>query len=126
MTPDPEDVKNVLGEPLKLCCSDPVTGFYRNGYCQTGAQDVGTHIVCAQVTQEFLEFSKSRGNDLMTPAPQYGFPGLKDGDHWCLCAGRWVEALEAGIAPPIKLEATHEKMREYVELEVLKNHAINQ
>ena len=112
--------KNVLGTVLQLCCADPVTGFYRNGFCQTGQQDVGTHVACAVVTKEFLDFSKSRGNDLTTPYPAYNFPGLKPGDQWCLCAERWTEALEAGVAPPLILEATHEAMREYAEIEVLK------
>jgi glutathione peroxidase-family protein/uncharacterized protein (DUF2237 family) len=116
--------KNVLGGELELCCSDPVTGFYRNGFCQTGTQDAGTHVVCAQVTQGFLEFSKAQGNDLMTPAPNYNFAGLKSGDKWCMCARRWTQALEAGVAPPLVLEATHEKMLEYTEIEVLKKHAL--
>jgi len=118
--------KNVVGENLELCCNDPITGFYRNGFCQTGKQDVGTHVVCAKVTQEFLEFSASKGNDLMTPFPDYNFPGLKDGDKWCLCANRWTEALEAGVAPPLVLEATHSKMLEYAEIEVLKKHAYSE
>lgn len=114
--------RNVLGGQLALCCSDPLTGFYRNGFCQTGAQDVGTHVVCTKVTQEFLEFSKLLGNDLITPISDFGFPGL-NGDKWCLCANRWTEALEAGVAPPLVLEATHEKMLEHTEIEVLKKHA---
>ncbi len=118
--------KNVLGETLQLCCSSPKTGFYRNGFCQTGVQDVGTHIVCAEVTDAFLEFTKSRGNDLSTPRPAYNFPGLKEGDRWCLCASRWVEALEAGLAPKVDLNATHEKMRGYVELEVLKKYSVDE
>ena len=116
--------KNILGTALKLCCDNPVTGFYRNGFCQTGKQDVGSHVVCAIVTQEFLDFSKSRGNDLTTPNPAYAFPGLKPGDKWCLCATRWTEALEFGVAPALDLEATHEKMREYAELEVLKKYGM--
>ena len=115
---------NVLGGPLQLCCNAPVTGFFRNGFCQTGHQDIGTHVVCAQMTQEFLEFSKSQGNDLMTPVPDYNFSGLKNGDKWCLCASRWLQALEAGLAPPLFLEATHQNMLEYAEIEVLKKHAI--
>lgn len=118
--------KNVLGTELQMCCQDPMTGFYRNGFCQTGNADVGTHIVCAQVTQEFLEFSRARGNDLITARPEYRFPGLKPGDKWCLCAERWTEALEEGLAPPILLEATHEKMLEYAEIEVLKRHALTE
>jgi glutathione peroxidase len=115
--------KNVLGEPLVLCCGDPKTGFYRNGFCQTGQQDVGTHVACAIMTDEFLVFTRQQGNDLITPRPEFNFPGLKAGDKWCLCASRWTEALEVGVAPKLVLEATHEKMREYADLEVLKKHA---
>lgn len=116
--------KNVLGGPLQSCCSDPITGFFRNGYCQTIAADQGTHIACAKVTTAFLEFSKSSGNDLSTPRPEYDFPGLQDGDLWCLCALRWTEALEAGVAPHLNLDATHEKMLEFVQIEVLKKYAL--
>ncbi|MBW4659986.1 MAG: DUF2237 domain-containing protein [Drouetiella hepatica Uher 2000/2452] len=116
--------KNVLGGTLECCCTDPMTGFYRDGYCSTGAGDVGMHIVCAQVTAEFLAFSKSRGNDLTTPMPMYSFPGLKPGDRWCLCASRWQEAFEAGMAPPVVLEATHAAAIEYAALSDLKQHAI--
>lgn len=119
------DNKNVFGGALALCCNDPKTGFYRNGFCQTGSQDVGTHVACAIVTDEFLEFTKTRGNDLITPRPEYNFPGLKAGDKWCLCANRWLEAHEAGLAPKLVLESTHEKMRDYAEIEVLKNYAHN-
>ena len=118
------EVNNVLGERLKVCCTSPVTGFYRNGYCETGPQDVGVHTVCARVTDQFLAFSKSRGNDLSTPMPMYQFPGLKEGDCWCLCAARWKEALDAGFAPPVILEATHEGTLKYVPLEVLQEHSI--
>lgn len=114
--------KNVLGGPLQICCDDPVTGFYRNGYCQTGVQDRGIHVACARVTLEFLEYSKSCGNDLMTPRPEFSFPGLKPGDKWCLCAARWTEALEAGVAPPLVLEATHEAMLRFADEAVLKRH----
>jgi uncharacterized protein len=117
--------KNVLGNELKTCCSSPMTGFFRTGKCETGAQDYGLHLVCAQVTADFLAFSQVRGNDLSTPQPMYGFPGLKPGDCWCLCAARWKEALEAGIAPPLFLSATHEAMLNYIPLEVLKEHAID-
>jgi len=103
---------------------DPVTGFYRNGLCQTGPQDLGSHVVCAEMTEEFLSFTASRGNDLSTPAPQYGFPGLKPGDRWCLCADRWVEAHRAGVAPSIVLEATHEKMLQWVSRSVLEEFAM--
>lgn len=117
--------KNVLGQPLELCCEDPLTGFYRNGFCQTGNLDVGTHVVCAEVTNEFLEFSRSRGNDLISANKDFNFPGLKAGDKWCLCALRWSEALEAGVAPQINLKATHEKMLDYVPIEILQKYAID-
>jgi uncharacterized protein len=117
--------KNVLGGELKPCCTSPMTGFYRNGKCETGPQDRGVHIVCAEVNAKFLAFSKERGNDLTTPLPMYDFPGLKPGDRWCLCAARWQEALEAGLAPPIALKATHEAMLKYFPLEVLKEHALD-
>ncbi len=108
--------KNVLGTDLKKCCHSPVTGFYRNGLCQTGSQDYGTHVACATVTKEFLDFTKSKGNDLITPRPEWNFPGLKPGDKWCLCALRWLEAKRSGVAPKLDLEATHEKMLEYINL----------
>lgn len=111
--------KNVLGGPLMECSRDPLTGYYRDGSCLTGSSDLGTHTVCAKVTDAFLQFSRERGNDLITPVPAYQFPGLKPGDYWCLCASRWVEALKAGVAPTLKLEATHEKTLEYVSLDVL-------
>jgi uncharacterized protein len=114
---------NVLGGELQCCCTSPLTGFYRDGFCSTGAGDVGIHVVCAQVTQEFLEFSRSRGNDLITPMPAYQFPGLKPGDRWCLCASRWKEALDAGVAPPVVLEATHAAALEYASMDELKQHA---
>lgn len=116
--------KNVLGTDLQVCCTDPMTGFYRDGCCRTGAGDVGLHVVCAQLTAEFLAFSASRGNDLSTPNPEYGFPGLKPGDRWCLCALRWKEALEEGLAPPVVLEATHVSALEFVDLEQLQRHAV--
>jgi uncharacterized protein (DUF2237 family) len=112
--------KNVLGGELQVCCTSPMTGFYRDGFCKTGANDLGRHTVCARVTDEFLEFSKSAGNDLSTPHPEWGFPGLKDGDKWCLCVLRWKEALEAGFAPPVILEATNEAALQVVSLEELK------
>jgi uncharacterized protein len=117
--------KNVLGETLELCCSAPKTGYYRDGFCCTGAGDVGVHVVCAQVTAEFLTFTKSVGNDLSTPMPMYDFPGLKPGDRWCLCASRWKEALDAGAAPPVVLAATHAAAVEYVSLAELQAHAID-
>ncbi|EKX45405.1 hypothetical protein GUITHDRAFT_71313 [Guillardia theta CCMP2712] len=117
--------KNVLGGELQCCCTSPKTGFYRDGFCNTGPQDTGRHVVCAQVTAEFLNFSKSRGNDLMSPAPMFSFPGLKPGDRWCLCASRWKEAYDAGCAPPVFLEATHENVLKFgIALEDLKKHAI--
>lgn len=115
--------KNVLGGELIACSTDPLTGFYRDGCCSTGAEDAGLHIVCAVMTAPFLAFSASRGNDLSTPMPAYGFPGLQPGDRWCLCALRWKEALEAGMAPPVVLEATHISTLEYLELDELQAHA---
>lgn len=112
--------KNVLGTDLKIAGTSPITGFYRDGFCSTGAADRGIHVVAAVVTNEFLQYSKARGNDLITPYPAYGFPGLKAGDKWCLCAARWKEAYDAGVAPPVVLEATHEKALEYATLEELK------
>ncbi len=114
---------NVLGGPLKDCSHDPKTGFYRDGCCNTGPEDRGLHIICVRVTDEFLTFSKARGNDLSTPRPEFRFPGLKDGDQWCLCGMRWKEALDAEVAPPVLLEATHEKMLEIVTMEDLLAHA---
>lgn len=114
---------NVFGLPLQSCCQDPVTGYFRDGYCKTMAEDLGTHVVCARVTREFLEFSRQRGNDLISPAPQWKFPGLKPGDQWCLCVSRWMEAEKAGVAPPVILEATHEKALEYTSMETLLKYA---
>lgn len=118
------EARNVLGTPLTACCTDPMTGYYRDGVCRTGGGDVGAHVVCAQVTEEFLQFSRSRGNDLVTPMPAFRFPGLKPGDRWCLCASRWQEALEAGVAPPVILAATHASALEYISLDDLKRHGI--
>lgn len=117
--------KNVFGEPLEECSTEPMTGFYRDGCCRTGADDIGLHVVCAQMTAEFLEFSRRRGNDLITPRPEFLFPGLKPGDCWCLCAARWQEALEAGVAPPIKLAATHMSALEFISLADLERYAID-
>lgn len=117
---------NVLGQPLAPCCMDPLTGFYRDGSCRTGASDHGTHVICATMTEEFLRYTKSQGNDLQTPAPQYRFPGLKAGDKWCLCALRWRQAHEAGVAPPVHLESTHERALDYVPLETLKRYVQEQ
>ena len=110
---------NVFGQPLELCCDNPKTGFYRDGFCNTGSIDLGTHVVCAEMTKEFLDYTKSKGNDLSTPNPIYDFPGLKPGDCWCLCALRWKEAYEAGVAPKVKLEATHDKALEYLTIDQL-------
>ncbi len=117
--------ENVIGGKLEVCCTSPMTGFYRDGSCNTGAGDFGAHIVCAQMTEEFLAFTKSRGNDLSTPAPMYSFPGLKPGERWCLCASRWQEALAAGVAPPVILSATHAAALEYVSLDELKQNALD-
>lgn len=117
-------VMNVLGSELQACCTDPMTGFYRDGYCRTGPGDFGLHTVCTRVTAEFLEFSRQRGNDLSTPVPEYGFPGLRAGDGWCVCVERWREALDAGCAPPIVLEACHVSVLEFVEMAQLKAHAV--
>jgi hypothetical protein len=115
--------RNVLGGPLGDCSSDPLTGFFRDGCCNTHPADVGRHVVCARVTAEFLEFSAAQGNDLVTPRPQFEFPGLKPGDRWCLCATRWLEAQEAGVAPPVCLEATHAAALEIIPLALLEAHA---
>ncbi len=123
--PDPNlNQANVLGTPLASCCFDPITGYYRNGFCHTGPQDQGLHTVCAQMTSEFLQFSAERGNDLITPIPEYNFKGLQPGDYWCICALRWIEALELGMAPKIKLEACHESLSELVSLQVLESYAL--
>ena len=116
--------KNVLGEKLESCSTSPMTGFYRDGCCNTGQGDLGLHLVCAVMTDEFLRFSKSRGNDLSTPVPAYGFPGLQAGDRWCLCVQRWKEALEADLAPQVVLAATHMSALEFVDLDDLQAHAV--
>ena len=110
---------NVLGTPLQPCCTDPMTGYFRDGVCNTGPTDSGRHVVCAVMTAEFLTFTKGRGNDLSTPRPEYRFPGLQPGDGWCLCALRWKEAYDAGVIVPVRLESTHEKALEYVAFEDL-------
>jgi uncharacterized protein (DUF2237 family) len=117
------DAKNVLGTDLQSCSTDPITGFFRDGCCRSGAEDLGLHLVCAQVTDKFLAFSRLQGNDLITPVPEFHFPGLKAGDRWCLCVLRWREALEAGVAPPVVLEATHISTLEFVDLEDLQAHS---
>ncbi len=114
--------KNVLGTELQPCCTSPMTGFYRDGSCRTGAGDSGAHVVCAVMTEAFLAFTQAVGNDLSTPAPAYEFPGLKPGDRWCLCAQRWQEALEAGAAPEVILEATHMLAIEFISLDDLKDY----
>ena len=119
-----EEGYNVFGEPLMVCGTSPLTGAFRNGCCDTGPFDVGTHTVCAIVTQAFLDYSKHRGNDLMRPLPQYNFPGLVEGDRWCLCVSRWKEAHLAGVAPPVILAATHQKTLEVVPLSVLERYAL--
>ena len=115
--------KNVFGEPLKVCCTSPITGYLRDGFCRTITQDTGTHTVCAIMTDEFLKFSASKGNDLITPLPYFQFAGLKEGDKWCLCVSRWIEAHKVGKAPKLILEATHEKTLEYTSLEILVKYA---
>ena len=116
--------KNVLGTPVQTCSTEPMTGFYRNGCCDTGPDDLGLHLVCTQVTAAFLAHQRSIGNDLSTPMPYYGFPGLKPGDRWCVCVTRWKQSLEAGMAAPVYLEATHMSTLEYVDLEDLQKHAV--
>lgn len=115
---------NVLGGELQSCSTDPMTGFFRTGCCDTGGEDTGVHVVCVRVTTEFLAFSRSRGNDLSTPRPASGFPGLNPGDRWCLCASRWQEALDAGVAPPVVLEATHARALEWIDLSDLRRYAV--
>ena len=115
--------KNVFGEPLQMCCTKPMTGYFRDGVCRTISEDAGTHTVCAIMTNDFLAFSALQGNDLVTPMPDYEFPGLKEGDKWCLCVSRWVEAEKEGKAPKVILEATHEKTLEYTTMETLIKHA---
>ena len=115
--------RNVFGEPLEICCTSPMTGYYRDGSCKTDIEDTGTHTVCAIMTNDFLAFSALQGNDLVTPMPYYEFPGLKEGDKWCLCVSRWIEAEKEGKAPKVILEATHEKTLEYTTIETLIKHA---
>ena len=117
--------KNVFGEELETCSMSPMTGFYRDGCCRTGSQDLGMHVVCTEVTEEFLEFSKLQGNDLTTPNPEYDFQGLKPGDRWCVCALRWKEAMDKGYAPPVVLASTHESVLEVISLEDLKRFALD-
>jgi uncharacterized protein (DUF2237 family) len=121
----PFDDRNVLGGTLAPCSTSPRTGFYRDGCCNTGPEDLGLHVVCVQVTADFLEFARSRGNDLVTPAPEYGFPGLKPGDRWCVCAATWREAYEASKAAPVVLAATHEETLAVIPLAALREHALD-
>lgn len=121
----PKPARNVLGGALLPCSVAPLTGFYRDGCCNTGPEDMGCHTVCAEMTAEFLAFSKARGNDLSTPRPEFGFAGLKPGDRWCLCAARWDEARRAGMAPPVLLEATHEGALDYCDAAHLRAHALD-
>ena len=120
-----EKVLNIFGEEMEACCFDPLTGWRRDGYCNTDDFDHGSHVVCCEVTEAFLKFSKERGNDLSTPRPEFNFPGLKEGDRWCLCAMRWQEAFEAGVAPRVFLESCHQKALEFVNLEDLEQHAMH-
>ncbi len=115
---------NVLGTELEICSSEPLTGYFRDGFCATGVMDTGIHVVCAKVNTQFLEYTKNQGNDLSTPMPIYNFPGLKDGDKWCLCAARWREAMDAGVAPQVDLKATNQKALDYLKIEDLKAHKI--
>lgn len=115
--------RNVLGGALRACSFAPLTGFFRDGCCRTRGEDEGLHVICARVTQEFLSYSLSQGNDLITPRPEWRFPGLKPGDRWCVCAARWMQAWKAGVAPPVVLDCTHEKALEVVPLEVLQAYA---
>ena len=117
--------RNVFGETLESCSEKPMTGFFRDGCCNTSAQDLGSHTVCVEVSQEFLEYSRFRGNDLSTAVPEFGFPGLKPGDRWCLCAARWLEAYEQNMAPRVFLTRTHERALDVVPLEILRNHAVD-
>jgi hypothetical protein len=121
---DVSAARNVLGGPLQVCSISPMTGFARDGVCHTGQQDIGSHTVCAQMTATFLAYSLQRGNDLVTPVPEYGFPGLKAGDRWCVCALRWLDAAEAGVAPPVVLDATHERALQKIALADLQYHAL--
>jgi len=118
------EARNVLGGLLQVCSLSPMTGFMRDGACHTGSQDIGSHTVCVQMTDTFLQYSQSRGNDLVTPVPEYGFPGLKAGDRWCVCAARWLEAAEDGLAPPVVMDATHERALRIVALADLQYHAL--
>ena len=120
-----EKVLNIFGDEIEPCCFEPKTGYFRDGFCRTADHDVGSHVVCAEMTDAFLDFSKEKGNDLSTPRPEFDFPGLKAGDRWCLCAMRWAEAVEAGVAPNVVLESCHQKALEFVSLEDLEQFAVH-
>ena len=123
--PDPNlNRLNVLGEPLSSCCYSPITGYFRNGFCHTAPSDLGQHTICVEMTSEFLNFSQHVGNDLITPVPEVDFPGLQPGDFWCICVTRWVEAYQAGFAPPVKVQACHQAVLSYVPLNVLMEYAV--
>ena len=123
--PDPNlNRLNVLGEPLASCCYSPITGYFRNGFCHTAPSDLGQHTICVEMTSEFLNFSQRVGNDLITPVPEVDFPGLQPGDFWCTCVTRWVEAYQAGFAPPVKVQACHQAVLSYVPLNVLMEYAV--
>ncbi len=124
-SPSQNSPKNVLGTELQTCSLDPKTGFYRDGCCKTGPNDYGVHVVCAEMTEQFLSYTRAQGNDLSTPRPEYQFPGLKPGDRWCLCASRWKEAYDDGVAPNVHLEATHENALKHASLDEMKEHAVS-
>ncbi len=119
------EVINIFGDKIEACCHDPVTGYFRDGFCNTDEHDFGSHVVCAEITEDFLTFSKAMGNDLSTPRPEFNFPGLKEGDRWCLCALRWKEAYDAGVAPRVYLESCHLNALSYVTKEQLEEFAVN-
>ncbi len=121
----PHKSLNVYDEELEMCCEDPMTGFFRDGCCNTADEDLGVHTVCVELTDDFLQFSKRRGNDLVTPQPAFNFPGLKAGDRWCLCASRWLQAHQAGMAPRVYIRSTHKRTLEIVDLELLKAYAVD-
>ena len=117
-----EKQQNVFGEKIESCCTNPLTGFYRDGFCHTGVNDRGMHTVCVEITWQFLEFSREKGNDLITPKPEFNFPGLKEGDHWCPCAARWLEAYRAGVAPKVNLSATNIETLAIIPMKILEKH----
>ena len=119
------EVINIFGDKIEACCHDPVTGYFRDGFCNTDEHDFGSHVVCAEITEEFLIFSKAMGNDLSTPRPEFNFPGLKEGDHWCICAERWKEAFENNKAPKLFLRKSNQKILEFVDIETLKSFSLD-